>query len=125
MCSNLGISSDQLSGKSDPVSDIYGLHNMRKVQPCTLSPSKLLGVLGLIHEVYATLVVVGGGVIPMRGEGCDVFCLDGVRGTPLDLSFFRFPSLSLSLSIHYSLIPSISTGSLSGDCDRYGHSHVM
>jgi hypothetical protein len=34
-------------------------------------------------------------------------------------------SLSLSLSIPYSLISSTSTGSISSDCDRYGHSHVM
>jgi hypothetical protein len=47
--------------------------------------------------------------------------LDSVRGTPLDLSSFRFPSLS----IYYYLIPSTSTGSLSGDCDCYGHSHVI
>jgi hypothetical protein len=46
-----------------------------------------------------------------------------VRGTPLDLSSFLL--LTLSLSIHYSLIPSIFTGSISSDCDCYGHSHVM
>jgi hypothetical protein len=48
-----------------------------------------------------------------------------VRGTPLDLSSFLLFTLSLSLSIHYSLIPSTFTGSISSDCDRYGHSHVM
>jgi hypothetical protein len=48
-----------------------------------------------------------------------------VRGTPLDLSSFLFLTLSSLLSIPYALISSTSTGSLSSDCDRYGHSHVM
>jgi hypothetical protein len=36
-----------------------------------------------------------------------------------------FLSPSSPLSIPYALISSTSTGSLSSDCDRYGHSHVI
>jgi hypothetical protein len=45
---------------------------------------------------------------------------------PLDpfLVVYFYSSLS-SLSILYSLTSSTSTGSISSDCDRYGHSHVM
>jgi hypothetical protein len=43
--------------------------------------------------------------------------------SPLLLVYFLSPS-SL-LSIPYARISSISTGSLSSDCDRYGHSHVI
>jgi hypothetical protein len=45
---------------------------------------------------------------------------------PLDpfLIVYFYSSLS-SLSILYSLTSSTSTGSISSDCDRYGHSHVM
>jgi hypothetical protein len=69
--------------------------------------------------------------------------LHSVRGTPLDLSSFLFFTHSLPsipfLSSSYPLsifflspfsllsIPtaSIFTGSISSDCDCYGHSHVM
>jgi hypothetical protein len=48
-----------------------------------------------------------------------------VRGTPLDSSSF----LSLTLFYFYSLFSVllcyILTGSISTDCDHYGHSHVM
>jgi hypothetical protein len=43
--------------------------------------------------------------------------------SPLLLVYFLSPS-SL-LSIPYALISSTSTGSLSSDCDCYGHSNVM
>jgi hypothetical protein len=53
-----------------------------------------------------------------------------VRGTPLDLSSFRFLlSLSLSLSSPCLLIILFSLSTyllvISIDCDHYGHSHVM
>jgi hypothetical protein len=45
---------------------------------------------------------------------------------PLDLFLIvYFYSLLSSLSILYSLTFSTSTGSISSDCDCYGHSHVM
>jgi hypothetical protein len=43
----------------------------------------------------------------------------------LPLTYLPFYSLLSSISILYSLISSISTGSISSDCDHYGHSHVM
>jgi hypothetical protein len=50
----------------------------------------------------------------------------GVMSGELPLTYLPFYSLlSLSLSIHYSLIPSTFTGSISSDCDCYGHSHMM
>jgi hypothetical protein len=50
-----------------------------------------------------------------------------VRGTPLDLSFFIFLILSLSLCTLYSLLLSLLLPLLvvSIDCDHDGHSHVM
>jgi hypothetical protein len=49
----------------------------------------------------------------------------GVMSGELPLTYLPFYSLLSSISILYSLISSISTGSISSDCDRYGHSHVM
>jgi hypothetical protein len=43
----------------------------------------------------------------------------------LPLTYLPFYSLLSSVSILYPLISSISTGSISSDCDHYGHSHVM
>jgi hypothetical protein len=43
----------------------------------------------------------------------------------LPLTYLPFYSLLSSLSILHSLISSTSTGSISSDCDHYGHSHVM
>jgi hypothetical protein len=48
----------------------------------------------------------------------------GCQGnSPLLIVYFL--SYSSPLSIPYVFISSTSTGSLSSDCDCYGHSHVM
>jgi hypothetical protein len=48
-----------------------------------------------------------------------------VRGTPLDSSSFLFLTLFYFYSLFSVLLCYIFTGSISTDCDRYGHSHVM
>jgi hypothetical protein len=53
----------------------------------------------------------------LADKGCQDVSLP-VRGTPLLLSSYFF--YILSIPTH-----SLSTGSISIDCDRYGHSHVM
>jgi hypothetical protein len=48
-----------------------------------------------------------------------------VRGTPLGLSSFIFLTLFPFYSLLSILLCYILTGSISIDCDHYGHSHVM
>jgi hypothetical protein len=96
--------------------DVWKHHGTPRV---VLSDRGSQFVAGFMRELYKLLEM----------KTCNV---DGLPSSDrrlsgeLPLTYLPFYSLlSLSLSIHYSLIPSTFTGSLSSDCDRYGHSHVM